>query len=536
MLHCEYLQHLNSYFLSSCNDPQFWKCLQAHTREFFIVSHLNLDPAMELLDALYSPVRRAPHRDPTCMLRSLILMTELRVPGITQWVEKTRSLPLITVFAGFPPEDAPGVGTYYDFLKRLINGPYRKPCEHRIRRTDYVCGLHRRNLRVEKESRKENLDLYRSQSEKLVGELLCSAEKPRDDEFPKILEDLLIRVGIMPSIDQGLLADLNHLIVSGDGSILRTAASAAGKPTCSCRSQGIYRCQHDRYYTSPTAKWCYDAHRDCFLFGDRYYHLVVHQNGHDLPLLTIMPGGDESDYTLSLKAFDRFLKAARENGLNMHIGVFCGDGHHDSNAHYRYFDQKKVSPVIPLSDNSKKVFPHLLDERGIKLDTDGTPLCPQGARMRHHQYNASRKVHIYCCPAKRNTHRNGKSIYVTHLNACPAGADCAPGSSIAPLVYLRSDTDPRLYPPIARDTKRFREIMKQRSSTERCNYLNDAYRLDRSCRNADYGLIRLTLANIVEHAVVGYLEALKTCSKEKLLNETLHKFAIIYREEYLDTG
>jgi len=78
--------------------------------------------------------------------------------------------------------------------------------------------------------------------------------------------------------------------------------------------------------------------------------------------------------------------------------------------------------------------------------------------------------------------------------------------------------------------------MKQRSSSERCNYLNDAYRLDRSCRNAYYGLIRLTLANIVEHAVVGYLEALKTCSKEKLLNETLHKFAIIYREEYLDTG
>ena len=45
-------------------------------------------------------------------------------------------------------------------------------------------------------------------------------------------------------------------------------------------------------------------------------------------------------------------------------------------------------------------------------------------------------------------------------------------------------------------------IFKERSATDRCNALNDTYKLDRSCRNAGYGLIRLTLANIVEHAVV----------------------------------
>ena len=33
-------------------------------------------------------------------------------------------------------------------------------------------------------------------------------------------------------------------------------------------------------------------------------------------------------------------------------------------------------------------------------------------------------------------------------------------------------------------------------------------------RNASYGLIRLTLANIVEHAVVRYLEAVKRCSRK----------------------
>ena len=131
-----------------------------------------------------------------------------------------------------------------------------------------------------------------------MQEILPQAEQPRADDFHKILEDLLILIGVVPSIEQGLITGLEHLIVSGDGSILESGASAHGKPTCSCRSEGIYDCQHDRIYSSPTATWCYDAYRDCFLFGDRYYHLITHQNGHDFPLMTIMPGGNESDYTL----------------------------------------------------------------------------------------------------------------------------------------------------------------------------------------------------------------------------------------------
>ena len=166
-----------------------------------------------------------------------------------------------------------------------------------------------------------------------------------------------------------------------------------------------------------------------------------------------MPGGNESDFTLSLKAFDRFLKAAREHQLDLDIAVFCGDGHHDSQAHYRYFRQKDVSPVIPLAEKSKETYPHLLDEQGVKLDTDGVPLCPQGMRMRHHQYQDGRHVHVYGCPAKRNTHRDGKSVYVMHLEDCPQKKDCAPESTLAPLLYIKpspgrkalSDRTPELF-------------------------------------------------------------------------------------------
>ncbi len=40
-------------------------------------------------------------------------------------------------------------------------------------------------------------------------------------------------------------------------------------------------------------------------------------------------------------------------------------------------------------------------------------------------------------------------------------------------------------------------------------------------------MIRLTLANIVEHAVVRHLEAVKRSSREKLLAHTLNKIGII---------
>lgn len=450
------------------------------------------------------------------MLRSLVLMTLLRNTSITKWVETTRSVPVIAILCGFEPgpesdNRSPGIGTYYDFMKRIIDGPYRKPCERQeqVRRSEYNVGPHLRNLQEEKKSRKDDFDPNHSQSEKLAKELLENADAPRPKDVYQILEDLHIQTGVIPSIQQGLITDGKNLVVSGDGSILETAACGNGKPSCECRSQGIRNCDHGRYYSSPTAKWCYDHHKDAFVFGDRYYHLVVTQNGHDFPLLTHLPGGNESDYTLSLTSFDRFLKAARENGLDVAAAVFCGDGHHDAQAHYHYFLEKGVVPVIPLSKGSQKAYPHLPDDSDVRLDKDGKPLCPAGKRMRHHCYDRKKKKHVYNCPAKRNTHRKGKSEYVFHIDDCPRGQDCNTGSSLGPFVYLKSEDDPRLFPPLPRDSQKFKDLKKQRSAAERVNFINDALGVERSCRNADYGMVRLTIANIAYHAAIRYDAAKK---------------------------
>lgn len=519
MLHAEYIEHLKKHFTACSEDSSFCKSLQGNKKEFQIIVNINFDAAVDLLKSIYCPVKRRPARDPVCLLRSLILMAVLKVKGITEWVKKMRTIPLLAILAGFDPDDTPGIGTYYDFMKRIIDGPYQKSCKHTVRRSTLITGKYKRNIQMEKETKEDTLGPHQSQSEKLVQELLSHDNDPRPNDFQKILDNLLIKTGIVPSVEQGLL-NLENLIVSGDGSILESNASGQGKPACSCRLEGNYNCQHDRFYSSPTAQWCYDAHKDCFIFGDRYYHLVASQNGHDFPLSTSMPGGNESDFTLSLKTVDRFFKGARENELKANILYFCGDCHHDSYAHYEYFQKKGVVPVIPLSEKSQKVTPILLNSN-IQLDKDGTPLCPAGMKMHHHMYDKNKRVHVYSCPVKRNTHRDGKSVYITHTEECPRHQDCRPSSSLGPFVYIKSDTDPRLYPPLARNSQKFKEIMNQRTSTERCNYLNDTYRLDRACRNTDYGLIRLTLVNIAEHALIRYLEAVKKLSEEKLLTQTL---------------
>ena len=87
----------------------------------------------------------------------------------------------MAILSGFEPDDLPGVGTYYDFMKRIINGPYRKPCQCRnqIKRSEYNAKRHKRNLQKEKKTKKNDFDPNHSQSEKLAQILLENKDKPR---------------------------------------------------------------------------------------------------------------------------------------------------------------------------------------------------------------------------------------------------------------------------------------------------------------------------------------------------------------------
>ncbi|WP_207687160.1 hypothetical protein [Desulfonema limicola] len=159
--------------------------------------------------------------------------------------------------------------------------------------------------------------------------------------------------------------------------------------------------------------------------------------------------------------------------------------------------------------------------KDVRLDNNGIPLCRAGMPMRHHQYNKNRKTHVFCCPVKRQTHRKGKTVYVTHIDECPLKKDCQPENSLGPLVYIKSNSNPRLFPPVSRDSRQYEKIMNLRSGSERVNAYIDNYNIEKAHRNVDYSLIRLFLVYIAIHAEIMYKEFLKIEISEKLLDNSV---------------
>lgn len=532
MSHTDSLVHLKSFFDFHADDPLLSHAQTAFDRELTILANLDLTPAHTLLESCYSPVTLRTPRAPLCMVRLLLLMLLRGVTSITTWVDTLRGSPLLAVLTGFDPDDIPGVGTIYDFKNRLVNGPYRKPCEHVTRPADDLKKRHTRHLKDKTDDRHDSPPLYHSQSEALAADLLAHADVPRPRTFETIMEDLLALTGILPSIEAGLFASRDHLNLSGDGSPLETAASPHGTPTCDCSPEDrmAKRCPHPRSYTSGTAQWYFSTGKNRYVFGDRYDHLGAHIPGHDLPMLTVMGEGNEADFTLSLKGLDDVLKMNQELSLGFTAATFAGDMHHDTYAFYDYADQKGIKTVIPLRDNAKEAsLPHLEGRPDLTLDPDGPPRCLGGCPLKWHHFDTRKHTHVYTCPAKRMTHRNGKAVYVFHPEDCPNTGECCPTSTMGPYASLKPQDDRRFYPEIPRNSKRFNTLYAERTTTERLNDLNDDYRLDRRSRNAAYGLIKVTLANIVEHAVVRRLEQIKRVGSERDL--LTHTLAMIARAE-----
>jgi hypothetical protein len=61
----------------------------------------------------------APAREPVAMFRSLLLMEMNHCSSIDDWVKQLKAFPIWAILSGFEPGNVPGVGTFYDFMKRL---------------------------------------------------------------------------------------------------------------------------------------------------------------------------------------------------------------------------------------------------------------------------------------------------------------------------------------------------------------------------------------------------------------------------------
>ena len=426
---------------------------------------LNLDPARPILESLYSPDPRGqkPY-EPVRMLRALLLMMLLKYTSITRFAKDLRAKPRLARIAGFEPFDTPAAGSFYHFIDRLEDGPYRKPSEyqtmHRIKPSKLRKGKYLRDLNSEKEQRQKDketdLSQYDSVTKKLKDDLKSKEDQPRPDDITRRLEDILIKCAVIPSAQRGLLGDTGALTVSGDGSSLLTGANPNGKPACNCRKEGIYNCDCARYYSDSTADWGYDSYRECYYFGHTYYQHVVSTNGHDLPLHVFISRASETDYTLSMKDMDRLRKALKENGLDWEIDNCIYDAGHDSAGNYEYLMEHEITPVIALNPRTGTYSSPT--GTAEKVDENGVPLCPGGMLMRRISHDPKRHRVYYGCPVKRSTHRkDGGYIYINHVDECPLGVLCQPDTKHGPVVYVKTTDDPRLYPPLPRGSPKYKK-------------------------------------------------------------------------------
>lgn len=387
--HNEYLTHLRQQLVPRLDDPDITASVETYAYEVVTLMDLSLDSEREALEALYCPTGQGAPKDPVCMLRSWLLMTLMHETSSPDaWARRLKREPLLAILTGFEPGQTPCATAHRDFLIRYGDGPYALRSRQDTPLSQTLRGQHERRLRDTTTARRAEADREGvSQSEALCRRLLEQAETSRDPQAVQTrLDDLFVALGLRPSIEAGLFGDdASQIVVEGDGTPLQTASSPRGTRTCDCPPHS-QDCDHPKRYTNGTAQWCYHPSRG-YVFGDESYTISTHINGHDLPLMTIMGTGNESDFTLSPRALDELLKVIDEHALPLNLDIFIGDGQHDALPFYRYCRVKGIRTVIPLTgntasddDTAEPPHPHLDAYPEVVFDTDGTPFCPGGAR------------------------------------------------------------------------------------------------------------------------------------------------------------
>ena len=511
--HVAYRSFVEEWIRNRAADRDIVERLRRRAQEILVLLHLDLEPARPILQACYAANPRGGDPwDPVVVLRSLLLAALVRQPSLNKWADDLAGDRVLRVLAGLRDEQGrPGVGTFYDFLHRLHNGPNRKDCDHTQPPADAERRQSRspRKLKRKKpvEKKPGRRDRKRkapapdaspepalgSVTERLVQELEAARDLGVANDLVARLGAILIEVGVKESAARGLLGDLDHLLISGDGSSLKTGANRHGKKACGHPLNE--KCDCPRLYSDPTAEWGWDSHREVWFFGHRFYEISTSVAGHDLPLGIDLAPGNVSDFVLSLTTAERTAKLMAAHQPDARTARFIADAGHDGEAIHRYFRTRGIAPVIPLKADAPAVHPSRPD---IRLSPRGVPTCAAGTEMAPWG-TAGKDRLVFLCPV-----RAGK------LDRCPLAPPdqpewrCRPHLQFGPSLSISIEDNPRLFPRVSRNSKEYETLYDLRSGCERSNSIKkEAFKLEAARhRRPSFWLIRLHLIALLQHALV----------------------------------
>jgi hypothetical protein len=471
---------------------------------------LDLTLAVPILALLYAADGR-PAIPPEDLFRSLIAMMLCGVTSIDLWVELMRERPFYAIISGFDPARVPGVGTFYNFMDRLL-GLDPKQVKHLYRPKSK-----RRQAKKDKQAAKDkNQDTPKHQGivARLAERFLRQAANSPAPQTPnwhfdeskfsqaeRVIKAIFYACVVSKSIDLGLI-DLKHLCVAGDSSKLRTWANPNGRKRCTCDNKGKKHaewCHCERYYHDPLACWGYDSYHECWVYGHAYYELTTYSLNHtfQLPLVILMAGNNRHDSVLGLYAMHQ-----GRDILDFPIQVASFDKASDALGMYRLgYELWHTALVIPLNERNQG---HFTYEPPIAMTSTGTPVCSDRRPMVYWGHCPDRQRLKWRCPLKAGKKANRQK-------PCTCQETCSP-SPYGRVIYTYPRTNYRLFTPIPRDSDLWRLHYDHHGCVERSHKRKKYDFLLNQTRTAgrERWFLRVMLAAICQHLDAWYALAQRT--------------------------
>jgi hypothetical protein len=404
---------------------------------------LDLEPAREVLQRCYaaSPRGGNPH-DPLLMLRCLLVAALFGPRAPNAFVQTLTYDGFLRALCGLPDTgERPGVGTLYDFLHRLHDGPR-------------VAGQERASVREARRAKEERLPQFVKKAKKKRGETLPSAEEEEKRERTTLqivqrlesmrgqgnpsdlierLTEILWGCGVLASVERGIIDTLQGMVAAGDGSPLPTNACALGNRVCGCPKKK--RCECPRPIADADAAVGYDKYRKQPFFGYLSYNILLVNKEVELPLFDSLDAANVSDFFSSPAAFERLSKTvATYDGSLSHAVLDKGC---DGRANHEHLRGLGILPVIAIRDNAPANHPTRPE---VALSQRGIPVCEAGVEMASWG-TAGKERPSFVCPVKA-----GK------LATCPRAPveepswRCDPTTRLGPAVSIKTSDNPRLFP------------------------------------------------------------------------------------------
>lgn len=392
-----------------------------------------------LLQDFYDPKGPIP-RDPASMLRSffLFLMTKPEM-GLTKWVDEMKRVPLYAIISGFEPGNIPGVGTFYDFFKRLwaASANNLKPQKQKRRKSKIKKGKNGEKAPTTTPGKVKRLVDW------MIRHTDTKTSLPSDRLFDFFQSQIL-----SVSASLGLLGNINSLSVAGDGTPVETSVYPRSKLTCNCRAQGITDCNHPRIYSQPDCNSGWDSSREKYFNGYHLYMLSAADSQYDLPLYPKLQPASRHD-AISLVVSSCEFKQRFTLGT---IDRMLLDAAHDADAIYHLLDHQKTEPFIDLNNRSKK---NTLTKSDISISPKGIPICALNLEMKPNGTDKAQSRRKWRCTLSKWT-----------KNSCPKPCSNA---KYGRTFHTHFKDNLRLFPKTSRESKKWKMIYKRRTSIERSN-------------------------------------------------------------------